>query len=408
MEPDCSRTYNIAGSVSDLQAIGITARTYVPPIDNTSDGLRKWLYDSGLFIGARGDVSAPSYLSNANAYYVMDFGYSFLKTTTNCVASGESEANCIKRNTISRIGYMQNTAQTGVFLAHNESEFNASQWDAMLDAVQQSGIQIMTLAELANYIKTYDPSDDLATTDGMTYTRTLVDEADYHLSASSPAINAGTDLGLTTDIEGNPIYGLPDIGAYEYQPPYESGTDEIDLGAGARIYGDGKFENINSTTGTTGSLSIDPEGSDTTKYLDVSISTWNTSGTYQKTWTESSTTLGATNTLHTIGDLQPNTAYTIKIDGTQATGDNLTGDNCTSGVCTSSAEGVIIFTYTGGYSEHTFDITDTTPPVLTITSPETGDTVSADDTITFTDSETTNPQCFLNYRERDVHHKERN
>ncbi|MCK4553185.1 right-handed parallel beta-helix repeat-containing protein, partial [Candidatus Pacearchaeota archaeon] len=42
-------------------------------------------------------------------------------------------------------------------------------------------------------------------------------EADFHLQADSPAIDNGTDVGLTSDFEGNPIVGLPDIGAYEYQ-----------------------------------------------------------------------------------------------------------------------------------------------------------------------------------------------
>ncbi|MEN6439768.1 MAG: choice-of-anchor Q domain-containing protein [Syntrophobacter sp.] len=41
---------------------------------------------------------------------------------------------------------------------------------------------------------------------------------DYRLSRSSPAINAGTDVGLTTDIRGWPVplHGIPDIGAYEF------------------------------------------------------------------------------------------------------------------------------------------------------------------------------------------------
>jgi hypothetical protein len=37
------------------------------------------------------------------------------------------------------------------------------------------------------------------------------------LLTNSPAINAGTNVGLTTDYAGNPIVGIPDIGAYEYQ-----------------------------------------------------------------------------------------------------------------------------------------------------------------------------------------------
>jgi hypothetical protein len=40
----------------------------------------------------------------------------------------------------------------------------------------------------------------------------------YQLFPNSPLINAGVDVGLTTDILGNPIVGRPDIGAYEFQP----------------------------------------------------------------------------------------------------------------------------------------------------------------------------------------------
>lgn len=41
--------------------------------------------------------------------------------------------------------------------------------------------------------------------------------SDYRLRAGSPAINAGTDVGLTTDYLGKPVRGVPDIGAYEFQ-----------------------------------------------------------------------------------------------------------------------------------------------------------------------------------------------
>jgi uncharacterized repeat protein (TIGR02059 family) len=40
---------------------------------------------------------------------------------------------------------------------------------------------------------------------------------DRALQSGSPAINRGTDVGLTNDIKGNPLIGLPDIGAYEFQ-----------------------------------------------------------------------------------------------------------------------------------------------------------------------------------------------
>jgi len=38
----------------------------------------------------------------------------------------------------------------------------------------------------------------------------------YRLLATGAAVNAGQDLGFTHDIEGHPIVGAPDIGAYEY------------------------------------------------------------------------------------------------------------------------------------------------------------------------------------------------
>lgn len=51
-----------------------------------------------------------------------------------------------------------------------------------------------------------------------------VGSADFHLISTSPAINAGTNLGVTTDIEGStrPQGATPDLGAYEFagsQPP---------------------------------------------------------------------------------------------------------------------------------------------------------------------------------------------
>lgn len=40
---------------------------------------------------------------------------------------------------------------------------------------------------------------------------------DYHLVENSAAIDAGKDLGITTDLEGNDRIGAPDIGALEYK-----------------------------------------------------------------------------------------------------------------------------------------------------------------------------------------------
>jgi hypothetical protein len=44
----------------------------------------------------------------------------------------------------------------------------------------------------------------------------LGDNPNLHLNSTSPAINAGTDVGITTDYDGHVRDSSPDIGAYEY------------------------------------------------------------------------------------------------------------------------------------------------------------------------------------------------
>jgi hypothetical protein len=46
----------------------------------------------------------------------------------------------------------------------------------------------------------------------------------FYIKTTSPAKNAGIDVGLTTDYAGRTIKGLPDIGAYEYIGNYYYGT----------------------------------------------------------------------------------------------------------------------------------------------------------------------------------------
>ncbi|KKS30258.1 MAG: hypothetical protein UV60_C0004G0031 [Parcubacteria group bacterium GW2011_GWA2_43_11] len=198
----------------------------------------------------------------------------------------------------------------------------------------------------------------------------------FNLLPGSPLIDAGTSVGLTTDFAGNPIYGTPDIGAYEYQPPHTIGTSKIDIGAGARIYGNGKFRDIGATNSNLADLTITPQSGnfqsfDTDEvrpeWLDVKNITWEAT---TKQWTESSNNSTLTNTLHTVGDLEANKYYNVRVDGTL--GLKITGTNCTGGICKANSNGKIAFTYTGTYGEHTFRVeyaytaipipTDTTAP----------------------------------------------
>lgn len=217
------------------------------------------------------------------------------------------------------------------------------------------------------YYDAYDSTGTVKIAGPYRYTRKInLTQPDLSIKSTSPAIDAGIVVsGITTDSLGNPIYGPPDIGGYEFQPSFEIGTDGIDTTSGARIYGDGKFRDYEGEgEGTTADLSVTPESGTFTTYgddevrplwMDITDLTW---GSDYKEWKESSDTLGETNTLHTIGSLTAGNTYTLAIDGNSPAGFITGSTECTEeGSCIANQSGQITFTYTGGYSEHIFGLT---------------------------------------------------
>jgi hypothetical protein len=254
--------------------------------------------------------------------------------------------NSTKQGGVFRLGLLDGDTSGSSFYARNNIFYNVN--DVILFGKP-------TTSASPSYNDYYNSSDEGGAGSITSDPRLVSPGTDFSLQSDSPVIDAGTDVGLTTDYAGNPIYGLPDIGAYEYQPSYVMGTDEPDTTAEARVYGDGAFRYTNSTGGTTANLSVTPVAATTTDFLDLTISAWNSSGDYHKSWTESSSTLGVKSVSHTVGDLQPNKSYQVKVDGVIS--NSIGGTNCSNGTCLSNGAGEITFTYTGGYSSHTFDVT---------------------------------------------------
>lgn len=185
-----------------------------------------------------------------------------------------------------------------------------------------------------------------------------VDEQGYPLW-NSPLIDNGLDdISRTMDYLHHPIYGTADIGPFEYQPPYMMGVDKVDQAANVRMYGDGKFRNKLDPNATLMDLSIIPQGTTIAQWLDVSKADDETAIVWtldKKKWKEDSPNFATAATAHTVGELKAGNRYTLKVDNVLA-GGNVTSAQCVSGICTSDANGKINFTYTGGYSAHTFEL----------------------------------------------------
>lgn len=142
------------------------------------------------------------------------------------------------------------------------------------------------------------------------------EDVDFSLRWDSPAIDAGTSMTLPDgaiqgDYFGNKIYGPRDLGAVEYQPPYMMGVNKVNIGADVRVYGDGRFRNTRSPSGSDVALSIIPKNASTEQWVDVAVKDWNEQ---TKSLSLVSSTLKGSLTL-SISGLRPWRPYTVKVFG---------------------------------------------------------------------------------------------
>lgn len=103
-----------------------------------------------------------------------------------------------------------------------------SYMNAMSDTYNTSNIEALDYNCLSNFTNAYfdGGTGNLAAKVGghsLTTNPLMIGGGDYTLQLNSPCINAGVDVGLTTDRTGAPVVGTPDIGAYELN--YSAATD---------------------------------------------------------------------------------------------------------------------------------------------------------------------------------------
>ena len=187
---------------------------------------------------------------------------------------------------------------------------------------------------------------------------------DVILVSATSSDATGTDPSITLN---NPTLSSASANLVldDFSKPFSNATTIINSDGSATVSATLAAEET-STYGVADMLITPSTGTVT-----VDIDTWNTSGDYSKSWSEDGSTHDIT-TEHTIGDMKPSTSYALSIDGVF------------SNYYFSSSSGEITFNYTGGYSSHTFELTEATsdvspsatPTSLTISSievlPETG------------------------------------
>lgn len=103
-------------------------------------------------------------------------------------------------------------------VSHGSTEFSAADWELIFQVLAE--YPEVRVGSLSDFVEHVLQSGEYTTHDGITYTRSWSEDADYNLVPTSPCIGAGVDVGLTTDADGNAVPGAVgyDIGPYSYMP----------------------------------------------------------------------------------------------------------------------------------------------------------------------------------------------
>lgn len=153
------------------------------------------------WIGTDGMNNNIGYIGFTN----VDFNYNLIENCENLYLTSDTQNVNVLNNTFSLHG---NTDATRVVYVNGTDLVNVFN---NIFVTSNSTTNIYNDGGLVSGYTNYETNDiaDIHFSD--------TDTSDYSLMPSSPCVNAGTNVGLNSDIIGNPIVGYPDIGAYEYE-----------------------------------------------------------------------------------------------------------------------------------------------------------------------------------------------
>lgn len=160
-------------------------------------------------------------LRGVNVYAIAHGNAAYLVGPSNGGARTEAE---VRAYAASLAVFVRQTGRVVCLYAHGQPQdvdaqaITAQEWDWFIDEVERVAPgTIKSHGQLTRIIR--DSGEwTVDGTNAEVWNATFTDAPDYHLRPNSVLINAGVDVGLTEDIEGKAIRGLPDIGAYEFAP----------------------------------------------------------------------------------------------------------------------------------------------------------------------------------------------
>ncbi len=176
-----------------------------------------YLLSTGIYVGSAATGQSNDSLSSVNLFELDTLGDGDIPLVgTKDEAHIRAGARIVWANAVANGGIINISYHNMV------ADLTLEEFLYVVDEWNKLGVEWGFFEDFANSLKASH-----ATVDSMTYTKTYTD-SNYHLFSNSSAINAGVDVGLTTDILGNPIEGPPDIGPFEY------GGRALSLGAGSQ------------------------------------------------------------------------------------------------------------------------------------------------------------------------------
>ena len=185
--------------------VGVTPTTMAYPFGNNNAALQAYVKDVAGLLGARtATVAVTSKLSSLNIYAVP-------VPSSPYGDKAEATIRALARN---QCIFAQNVGHLMSPITHISTDISAIQLGWYYDEINKCGGNIVTFGQAIAAIRA-----DHSTANGLTYTKTYTDASNFKLKPSSPAKDAGVDVGLTTDYAGKtvPVGSAPDIGAYELQ-----------------------------------------------------------------------------------------------------------------------------------------------------------------------------------------------